>query len=161
MRYAVSLMVKNGDQRRSSNPLCLLTAACSTALLLRAFLNPAQHAWLLACCRCLLPACPLRPSDAVCIAGFGKATPNSAFCSMCSPGRYQSGGLTACIPCSNATFYPPVDGAGEHWASPGLTTFPGAVGPEFCVTKETQLSPEAGQAYFNKVSKILHRTPWE
>lgn len=69
---------------------------------------------------------------------------------MCPPGQYQPGGLTACQPCAKATFYPPVDGAGDRWTSTGLTTFPGAIGPEFCVTKESQLSPEAGQAYFDK-----------
>jgi hypothetical protein len=32
--------------------------------------------------------------------------------------------------------------------SPGLTTFLGATGEESCVPKASQLSPEAGQAYF-------------
>lgn len=101
----------------------------------------------------LLPLCHVPPSlslQTVCIPGFGKATPNAPFCSICPPGQYQPGGLTTCQPCANATFYPPVDGSGDRWTSTGLTTFPGAVGPEFCVTKESQLSPEAGQAYFDK-----------
>lgn len=43
-----------------------------------------------------------------------------------------------------------MDGAGAPWTSVGLTTFPGAVGAESCVPKESQLSPEAGQAYFDQ-----------
>lgn len=56
--------------------------------------------------------------------------------------------MTVCTQCPNATFYTPVDGAGPTWTSTGITTFPGAVGVESCVPKESQLSPEAGQAYF-------------
>lgn len=90
------------------------------------------------------------PHAAVCIAGFGKASANATFCSICPPGQYQPGGMQFCESCPNATFYAPVDGAGPQWTSIGLTTFPGAVGAESCVPKESQLSPEAGQAYFGK-----------
>lgn len=114
---------------------------------------------LLAVAVTLFVSCPLLP-PAVCIPGFGKATPDAPFCSLCPPGQYQPGGLTACTPCGNATFYPPVDGSGDRWTATGLTTFPGAVGPEWCVTKESQLSPEAGQAYFNKDSDLLDPS-WE
>jgi len=59
-----------------------------------------------------------------------------------------------CQSCPNATFYAPVDGAGPQWTSIGLTTFPGAVGAESCVPKESQMSPEAGQAYFGKDADV-------
>jgi hypothetical protein len=73
---------------------------------------------------------------------------------MCPPGQYQPGGLLYCLPCPNATFYAPVDGAGDQWSSVGLTTFLGAVGAESCIPKESQLSPEAGQAYFGKDPEV-------
>jgi hypothetical protein len=48
-----------------------------------------------------------------------------------------------------------VDNAGDVWTSTGITTFLGATGQDFCVPKETQLSPEAGQAYFNSTSPAV------
>jgi len=73
---------------------------------------------------------------------------------MCPPGTYQPGGMVSCQACPNATFYAPVDGSGETWTSSGTTTFPGATGTESCVPKESQLSPEAGQAYFSSAAAV-------
>lgn len=97
----------------------------------------------------------LRPSPppAVCIPGFGRATPSSP-CTICPQGSYQPGRLTTCQLCPNATFYPPVDGVGATWTSVGTTTFLGAVGEESCVPKESQLSPEAGQAFFGSAPAV-------
>jgi hypothetical protein len=54
-----------------------------------------------------------------------------------------------CVSAGDATtFSAPVDGRGPAWTSPGTTFDQGSVGPEWCVPVQSQLSPEAGQAYF-------------
>lgn len=90
--------------------------------------------------------------SAVCIAGFGKATLNATQCTPCPYGSWQPGGLAQCQSCVQAPFYTPVDGAGgasTTWTSNSTTLFNGAYGPEACVPWQSQLSPEAGQAYFS------------
>lgn len=91
---------------------------------------------------------------AVCVAGFGKSAGSDSACSICPRGSHQPGGLTECQACPNAPFYPPVDGAGPVWVSNSTTLFQGACGAEACVPQHSQLSPEAGQAYFAEESPL-------
>lgn len=98
---------------------------------------------LLLCCRRHL-CC----SAAVCLAGYGIQA-GSTQCTLCPYGTYQPGGSTTCQACPQTSFYSPVDGNGTTWISDGTTTYPGSFGEETCVPKQSQLSPEAGQAYFS------------
>ena len=59
----------------------------------------------------------LPPAPAVCVAGYGIW--ESSACTPCNYGWYHSGGDTKCTQCPVATFYPPVDGVGDKWASQG------------------------------------------
>lgn len=52
------------------------------------------------------------------------------------------------LQCPNSTFYTPVDGTGPVWTSVGTTPFEGATRVEDCVPVQSQLAPEAGQAFF-------------
>ena len=81
--------------------------------------------------------------------GYGKTTPTATICSPCPYGSFQPGGLAQCQSCPQANFYTPVDGAGTTWTSNGTSLFDGAIGAEACVPWQSQLSPEAGQAYFS------------
>jgi hypothetical protein len=45
-------------------------------------------------------------------------------------------------------FYAPVDGAGPAFTTSGMTLYTGSNGEDACVPKQSQLSAEAGQAYF-------------
>jgi hypothetical protein len=81
----------------------------------------------------------------VCVAGRGVV--NGA-CELCDYGTYQPGFLRDCITCPSATFYAPVDGNGPTFTSMGTTFEKGATSEEWCVPMQSQLSPEAGQAYF-------------
>lgn len=54
---------------------------------------------------------------AVCIPGYGQQ--GSPQCTPCNFGSYNPGGGTRCTLCPEATFYPPVDGAGDRWTSQG------------------------------------------
>lgn len=85
----------------------------------------------------------------MCLPGYGKATETDTMCSPCPFGAFQPGGLAQCQACPVANFYTPVDGAGTTWSSNGTTLFDGAFGSEACVPWQSQLSPEAGQAYFS------------
>ena len=100
-----------------------------------------EHTLTPVCCVCCCP-------PAVCIAGYGKAA-NSDVCTLCPAGTYQPGGLTTCQACPDSAFYTPVDGNGTTWVSNGTTLYPGSYSVEACVPKQSQLSPEAGQAYFS------------
>lgn len=51
--------------------------------------------------------------------------------------------------CPSTSFVAPVDGLGPTWVSGGTTLALGAKGEEACVPRESQLSPDAGQAYIN------------
>lgn len=108
----------------------------------------------------LLPCHPFLLT--VCVAGYGKAT-GSDVCTLCPYGTYQPGGLTTCQACPQTAFYTPVDGNGTTVVSDGTTLYPGSFGPEACVPKQSQLSPEAGQAYFNPeaadIQALLTATP--
>lgn len=84
---------------------------------------------------------------AVCIAGRGREN-STAPCTPCKYGFWQPGGLAQCLPCPPTTFYPPVDGLGETYTTQGNTFSEGATGVDQCVPMRSQLSPEAGQAYF-------------
>lgn len=95
----------------------------------------------LCCCCCFF-------ERAVCVAGFGKPDNSSSTCLQCDYGTYQPGGLVSCQACPQTSFYTPVDGAGTTLVSDGTTTFRGAIGAESCVPMRSQLSPEAGQAFF-------------
>lgn len=135
---------------------CILVFACKDFRSVTLFVCGKRVLLLVQCCQHIVADSLLLLSyvcPAVCIAGFGRASLNATFCSMCPPGQYQPGGLLYCLPCPNATFYAPVDGAGDQWSSAGLTTFLGAVGAS-CIPKESQLSPEAGQAYFGKDPEV-------
>lgn len=94
------------------------------------------------------PALSCHLYDAVCLPGKGRAN-STAPCLPCNYGSYQPGGLAECITCPNATFYSPVDGVGPSYTSIGSTFTTGATGIEWCVPMQSQLSPEAGQAYFS------------
>lgn len=85
---------------------------------------------------------------AVCIPGRGKVS-SSAPCTPCDYGFWQPGGLAECMACPNSTFYPPIDGIGVAYTSIATTFSTGATGVDWCVPMQSQLSPEAGQAYFN------------
>jgi hypothetical protein len=91
---------------------------------------------------------------AVCVAGYGLAAPTDTLCTTCHYGTYQPGGLTQCQACPNTTWYTPVDGRGPTWTSRSTTLFKGAMGLEACVPVQSQLSPEAGQAYFSPESAM-------
>lgn len=93
-------------------------------------------------------------SAAVCVAGYGKAA-GSDVCTLCPYGTYQPGGLTECQACPQTPFYSPVDGNGTTYVSSGTTTYPGSFGIEACVPQQSQLSPEAGQAYFSPDASSL------
>lgn len=69
-------------------------------------------------------------------------------CTACAYNTFHPGGSTTCSSCPSTTFYAPVDGAGAAFTSSGMTLYTGSVGQEACVPKQSQLSPEAGQAYF-------------
>lgn len=85
----------------------------------------------------------------VCAAGYGKTNSQvSGVCSPCKYGAYQSGGGTDCRLCPNATFYAPVDGKSDPYESDGTTAYTTSFGEEACFPIRSQLSPEAGQAYF-------------
>lgn len=84
----------------------------------------------------------------MCVAGYGKPAGPDSSCSICPRGSQQPGGLTECQACPRVPFYPPVDGAGPVWLSNSTTLFQGATGAEACVPSHSQLSPEAGQAWF-------------
>ena len=90
----------------------------------------------------------------MCIAGYGKAQ-GSSLCTPCAYGFYQPGGLTTCQACPTTPFYAPVDGAGDTYVSDGTTTYPTSHGAEACVPKQSQLSPEAGQAYIAPGSSAM------
>jgi len=90
----------------------------------------------------------------VCVAGYGKAA-GSDVCTLCPYGTYQPGGLTECQACPQTPFYSPVDGNGTTYVSSGTTTYPGSFGIEACVPQQSQLSPEAGQAYFSPDASSL------
>jgi hypothetical protein len=81
----------------------------------------------------------------VCVAGRGVV--NGA-CELCEYGTYSPGFLRDCIACPAAAFYAPVDGIGTVITSNGTTFAKGATSEQWCVPTESQLSPEAGQAYF-------------
>jgi len=70
-------------------------------------------------------------------------------CSLCPYGTYQPGGLSTCQACPQTPFYTPVDGNGATYVSNGTTPYQGSFGAESCVPLQSQLSPEAGQAYFS------------
>jgi hypothetical protein len=91
---------------------------------------------------------------AVCVAGYGLAAPSYTLCTLCDYGTYQPGGLTQCQACPNTLFYAPIAGGGPAWTSQGTTLFKGAMGVEACVPVQSQLSPEAGQAYFSPASAM-------
>jgi len=90
---------------------------------------------------------------AVCIAGFGKPNANST-CAACPYGTYQPGAFTQCLACPSTNFYSPVDGKDIVWTSNSTTLFTNAYGEEACVPWQSQLSPEAGQAYFSADSPL-------
>ena len=90
----------------------------------------------------------------MCIAGYGKPTNSSSTCSLCPYGTFQPGGLDSCQSCPASSFYPPVDGAGDVISSDGTTLNTGAYGEEACVPKQSQMSPEAGQAYFTPATSV-------
>jgi hypothetical protein len=85
----------------------------------------------------------------VCLAGFGKVTNTSKTCTPCPYGSFQPGTGAFCQPCPFANFYSPVDGNGATVNSSGTTLFDSVVSAEACVPMQSQLSPEAGQAYFS------------
>jgi hypothetical protein len=85
----------------------------------------------------------------VCLAGFGRATDTSKTCTPCPYGSYQTGTGASCLSCPFASFYSPVDGNGATVNSSSTTLFDSAVSAEACVPLQSQLSPEAGQAYFS------------
>lgn len=90
----------------------------------------------------------------MCLAGYGKVTPTDATCAICDWGSFQPGGQTTCQQCPTTAFYAPVDGVGGTWVSNGTSVFKGAFGSEACVPVHSQLSPEAGQAYFSEESPL-------
>lgn len=92
-------------------------------------------------------------STTVCLPGYGKRTlaPN-AKCEICPKGQWQDGTSPVCFACSNSTFYSPVDGLGPAWTTAGTTPFEGAIRLEDCVPIQSQLTPEAGQAFFPIIS---------
>lgn len=76
-------------------------------------------------------------------------------CTPCAYGQYQPGGLEYCQSCPSSSFYAPVDGDGTTVTTNGTTLFDGAYGAEACVPWQSQLSPEAGQAYFAPDNKPM------
>lgn len=92
--------------------------------------------------------CSCRCAAAVCLPGRGRANSTSP-CVLCDYGSWQPGGLAECQPCPDTTFYAPVDGVGPTYTSVSSTFSKGATGEEWCVPMRSQLSPEAGQAYFS------------
>jgi hypothetical protein len=83
----------------------------------------------------------------VCLPGFGIQPPGTA-CTPCAYGFFHQGGATVCTSCPTTTFYGPVDNATAAFTSDGITVFTGARSPDTCVPRVSQLSPEAGQAYY-------------
>lgn len=83
----------------------------------------------------------------MCLAGFG-IQGNGTTCTPCAYGTFQAGGGTTCSACPATTFYAPVDGAGPAFTTTGVTLYTGSNGQDACVPKQSQLSQEAGQAYF-------------
>jgi hypothetical protein len=81
----------------------------------------------------------------VCIPGYGQNTTGQ--CVPCAQGTYQPGPNPTCLVCPTSTFYSPVDGNGTAFTSNGITTYTGSINQEACVPIQSQLSPEAGQAY--------------
>jgi hypothetical protein len=79
--------------------------------------------------------------------GYGKQGGSQA-CTPCAFGSYQAGGQSVCSACPSTAFYSPVDGAGATYTATGTTFYLGSRGEEMCVPRASQLSPEAGQAYF-------------
>lgn len=73
---------------------------------------------------------------------------SSFSCTPCNYGTFQAGGFPNCTACINSTFYAPVDGKDASYTSQGTTLYKGSKSAEACVPKKTQMSPEAGQAFF-------------
>lgn len=82
-----------------------------------------------------------------CVAGYGKASASDV-CTPCGYGTWQDGTSTTCSACESTTFYSPVDGDGATLTSPGTTAYTTMFGKEACFPIQSQLTPEAGQAYF-------------
>lgn len=86
-------------------------------------------------------------------------------CTACSLGSYQPGGGTTCLACQSSTFYPPVGGLNPPaWSvvisSNGTTLYTGSFTEASCVPTQTQMSPEAGQAFWNaSLAASLASTP--
>lgn len=92
-------------------------------------------------------------APAVCIAGYGQGVYPAGLTGTCAPcpyGSYSPGGVAQCTKCPDTTFYGPVDGLTPTYTSEGTTLYKGSTGVEQCVPKKSQLSPEAGQAYFSE-----------
>lgn len=87
------------------------------------------------------------------MAGYGRQG-GSNVCTPCTYGTHQPGGLTECSACPTVPFYAPVDGSGTTWVSNSTTLFTAAYGAEACVPQQSQLSPEAGQAFFAQESPM-------
>jgi hypothetical protein len=88
----------------------------------------------------------------VCQPGYGL---NLTTCSLCPKGTFQPGGNTGCQLCPDSTFYSPVDGAPTSaYTSTGVTLYTGSYSADACVPAQSQLSPEAGQAFFSPTAAI-------
>jgi hypothetical protein len=62
--------------------------------------------------------------------------------------------VVQCTACPKTTFYAPVDGLTGNYISNGTTLYLGSTSVEQCVPIKSQLSPEAGQAYFNEKTDV-------
>lgn len=84
----------------------------------------------------------------ICVAGWGVHASTGSQCAPCNYGSFQPGGNPTCESCPDTTFYSPVGDAGASVTVGGTTLYTGSHTVEACVPTKSQMSPEAGQAYF-------------
>lgn len=94
----------------------------------------------------------------ICIPGWGQPSTGSA-CAPCPYGSFQPGGNPTCDVCPDTTFYSPVDGQGATVTVGGTTLYTGSKTVEACVPKQSQMAPEAGQAYFTTRTNVTIAPP--
>lgn len=90
----------------------------------------------------------------VCAAGHGKPA-GSQRCELCPLGTWQPGTLQECQPCETSSWYAPVDGAGATLVSAATTLMRGATRLDDCVAQQSQLAPEAGQAFVAASNTVM------
>lgn len=68
--------------------------------------------------------------------------------------------MSTCEACPTTSFYTPVNaGSSPNYVSSGTTLYLGSHTQEACVPQQSQMSPEAGQAFFSSATTVSLSTP--